>query len=84
MHRRVDRATGASRASRRRLLGDCIRALGERGQSVIEEHYFRGSSLLEVAARLKTSVSAVKQLLYRSRKLLEECVNRRLLTEQPT
>ena len=69
-------------SARRKLLGECIRALGERGQGVVEEHYFRGLSLSEVATRLETSVTAVKQLLYRSRKLLEECVRKRGLGEQ--
>jgi RNA polymerase sigma-70 factor (ECF subfamily) len=68
--------------AQRKLLGDCIRALGERGQGVVEEHYFRGLSLSEVASRLETSVSAVKQLLYRIRKLLEEYVRKRQLGEQ--
>jgi RNA polymerase sigma-70 factor (ECF subfamily) len=67
---------------RRKMLGDCIRALGERGQGVVEGHYFRGLTLAQVAARLETSVSAVKQLLYRARKLLEECVRKRQLGEQ--
>lgn len=68
--------------AQRRLLNDCIRALGERVQDVIREHYFRGSGLSEVATRLKTSVAAVKQLLYRARKMLEECVKKRLSLEQ--
>ena len=71
-------------ADHRKMLGDCIRALGERGQGVVEEHYFHGLSLSEVASRLDTSVSAVKQLLYRARKLLEECVRKRRLGEQST
>ena len=71
-------------SAQRTLLVDCIRALGERGQGVVEGHYFRGLSLSEVAARLETSVTAVKQLLYRSRKLLEECVKKRRLGEQST
>jgi RNA polymerase sigma-70 factor (ECF subfamily) len=61
----------------RTLLVDCIRALGDRGQTVVQEHYFQGSKLTEVAARLKMSLAAVKQLLYRARKLLEECVRKR-------
>lgn len=69
-------------ASRRKMLGDCIRALGERTQHVVQDHYFQGSRLSDVAARLKMNVSAVKQLLYRARKLLEECVRKRLGTEQ--
>jgi len=68
-------------AAQRKLLSQCIRALGERVQAVVQEHYFRGSRLAEVASRLKTSVPSVKQLLYRARKLLEECVRKRLGTE---
>ena len=71
-------------SAQRKALGDCIRALGERGQGVVEGHYFRGLTLAQVAARLETSVTAVKQLLYRSRKLLEDCVRKRQLGEQST
>ncbi len=76
-----DPAPGAV-SVQRKLLGDCIRALGERVQGVVEEHYFNGLPLAEVAATLDTSVSAVKQLLYRARKMLEVCVKKRLITEQ--
>jgi RNA polymerase sigma-70 factor (ECF subfamily) len=69
-------------AAQRRLLGDCVRALGGRSRQMVEAHYFKGSSLAQVAQDLKTSVAAVKQLLYRSRKLLEECVRSRLGTER--
>ena len=71
-------------AAERRLLGDCVRALGDRSRQTIENHYFQGSSLAEVAVKLETSVTAVKQLLYRARKLLEECVRNRLGTERAT
>lgn len=67
--------------AQRKLLSQCIRALGERVQAVVQDHYFRGSRLAEIAARLKTSVPSVKQLLYRARRLLEECVRKRVGTE---
>ncbi len=69
-------------AVRRRLLVDCIRGLGERSQTVVRHHYFQGSALPDVASHLKMSVSAVKQLLYRARRMLEECVRKRLGMEQ--
>jgi RNA polymerase sigma-70 factor (ECF subfamily) len=72
----------AAVAVQRKLLGDCIRALGDRVQGVVEEHYFHGLPLSEVASTLKTSVSAVKQLLYRARRMLEECVKKRRVAEQ--
>ena len=67
---------------RRRALSDCIGALGDRVQAVVQEHYFRGARLADVASRLKTSVASVKQLLYRARRLLEECLKRRFGAEQ--
>ena len=69
-------------AVQQKFLVDCLRGLGHRVQRVVEDHYFRGSALSAVAARLKTSESAVKQLLYRARKLLEDCVRKRRLAEQ--
>jgi RNA polymerase sigma-70 factor (ECF subfamily) len=68
--------------AQRKMLGDCVRALADRTREVVQDHYFQGSRLSEVAVRLKTNVSAVKQLLYRARKLLEECVRKRLGAEQ--
>jgi RNA polymerase sigma-70 factor (ECF subfamily) len=72
----------ASVTVQRMLLVDCIRGLGDKVQTIVRDHYFRGSKLTEVAARLKMSVAAVKQLLYRARKLLEECVKKRQGAEQ--
>ncbi len=65
-------------------LSDCIRGLGSRGQSVVEDHYFKGLKLADVATRLKMTPTAAKQLLYRARKLLEECVKKRLGPEPTT
>jgi RNA polymerase sigma-70 factor (ECF subfamily) len=71
----------AAAAARRLLLADCLRALGDRAQGVVREHYFEGSPLSDVASRLNTSLPSVKQLLYRARRLLEDCVRKRVGTE---
>jgi RNA polymerase sigma-70 factor (ECF subfamily) len=68
--------------AQRKMLGDCIRALGQRARDMVQDHYFRGTRISDVASRLQMNVGAVKQLLYRARKLLEECVRKRLGTEQ--
>jgi RNA polymerase sigma-70 factor (ECF subfamily) len=70
--------------NQRRLLTDCIRSLGDRVRTVIQGHYFQGSKLADVASQLQMSVPAVKQLLYRARRLLEDCVRKRLGTEEIT
>jgi RNA polymerase sigma-70 factor (ECF subfamily) len=72
----------ASVATERKLLVTCIRALGDRVAGIVEDHYFKGASLADIAARLDTSLSAVKQQLYRARKSLEGCVKKRLSLEQ--
>ena len=67
--------------ARRKLLADCVRSLADRSRAVVQDHYFEGSTLSDAAAKLKTSVSAVKQLLYRARRMLEDCVRKKLGTE---
>ncbi|HXX92101.1 MAG TPA: sigma-70 family RNA polymerase sigma factor [Planctomycetota bacterium] len=62
-------------------LADCMHGLGDRVRVVIQEHYFKGEKLSSVASRLRMTQPAVKQLLYRARRLLEECVKKRLGTE---
>lgn len=69
-------------AVQRRLLNDCVHALAERSRQTVERHYFRGLSLAQIASELETTVTATKQLLYRARKMLEECVRSRLGAER--
>lgn len=69
-------------AAERKLLTDCIRALDSRVGGIVEDHYFKGSALGEIASRLNLSLAAVKQQLYRARKSLEGCVKKRLSLEQ--
>lgn len=74
----------ASVTTEKRLLTDCLRALDDRTGGIVTDHYFKGSPLAEIAARLGVSLPAVKQQLYRARKSLEGCVKKRLSLEQST
>jgi RNA polymerase sigma-70 factor (ECF subfamily) len=59
-------------------LAHCLRILGGRMGQVLQAHYFEGSRLADVAAGMEMNVSAVKQLLYRARLWLHQCVQKRL------
>lgn len=68
-------------APRRRALADCLKTLGDRAGRVIRAHYFEGTALAELAGALGTTAEGVKQLLYRARAGLRDCVRRRLRPE---
>lgn len=61
----------------------CLGALGGRMARVVRAHYFQGCRLDEVARNMGLNTSAVKQLLYRARLRLRECVQQRLGVEHP-
>lgn len=62
-------------------LSKCLQSLGGTFQRVVRDHYFSGMALSDIAAAIGTTVSAVKQALYRARLALRDCVRRRLSTE---
>ena len=68
----------------RDALRRCLQVLGGRMSRVIRGHYFEGRPLAELAENMKQTVSAVKQLLYRARLTLRDCVRRRLAEESAT
>jgi RNA polymerase sigma-70 factor (ECF subfamily) len=72
----------AATASRRAALQKCLEALGGRLGQVIRGHYFQGSKLAELADAMAMKVNAVKQLLYRARLSLRDCIRERLRLEQ--
>jgi len=59
-------------------LAACLESLSGRMKSVIAGHYFDGSSLQEMARQMDITTNAAKQLLYRARLWLRECVEKRL------
>jgi len=74
--------TPTATASRQVALQKCLEALGGRLSQVIQGHYFQGSKLSELADAMAMKVNAVKQLLYRARLSLRDCIRERLRLEQ--
>lgn len=62
-------------------LSKCLQSLGGPFQRVVRDHYYSGMTLSDIAGAIGTTVSAVKQALYRARLALRDCVRRRLSTE---
>ncbi len=62
-------------------LRHCLQLLGGRMSRVIRGHYFDGQPLAVLADSMNQTASAVKQLLYRARLALRECVRRQLAKE---
>lgn len=55
-------------------LQKCREQLPERGQRLVELYYERGRSVKQVGEELKMGVEAVKQALFRLRRLLQDCI----------
>lgn len=66
---------------RRRLLQRCIEKLSSNQRIFVRRRYSDGSSLDGMAAESGKNVSAVKQILYRARQSLIDCVNAGLAKE---
>ena len=66
---------------RRRALRDCLDGLSGRRRIVIEMRYQRDLRPLDIAERLGITSNAVLLLLHRTRRILADCISRRLLRE---
>ena len=62
-------------------LAECLRTIAARMGSVLRGHYFQGLPLAELAVQLGMTPNAVKQLLYRARLNLQNCMEKRLSLE---
>jgi RNA polymerase sigma-70 factor (ECF subfamily) len=67
-------------SARQDMLVRCLGALSGRMSKIVRAYYFDGSALADIATSLEMSTQAVKQLLYRARLWLRQCVERRLET----
>jgi RNA polymerase sigma-70 factor (ECF subfamily) len=67
--------------ARLRCLRECLKALGERGRQFITWRYTDGLPLQEMAARTGRSVAAIKKQLWLLRQKLQQCIERKLVTE---
>lgn len=61
------------------LLAKCMRKLPKCEREILRRHYRKNESVKEIAAALSISESSVYKSLSRSRDLLYECIQRRLL-----
>lgn len=59
-------------------LSQCLEVLSGRMKQVIRGHYFQGTSLAKLATDMDMSANAAKQLLYRARLWLRDCIEKRL------
>ncbi len=77
-------ASSEAGSPEREALQVCLKLLAGRMSKVIRGHYFEGRPLAELATSMNQTVSAVKQLMYRARLTLRDCVRRRLAQESGT
>lgn len=68
---------------RRDALRQCLRALGGRMGLLVDGRYFKGTPISEMATALGMSANAARQILFRARLALEDCVRNRLGVENP-
>jgi len=66
---------------RRTALAGCLEKLGENRRRVVEEYYLSSEPAQRIADRLAMKPNALRQLLFRIRKTLFECVERALHSE---
>ena len=68
----------AENTARLEALRGCLEEAPDRLRRTVRAHYFEGMRLDRIAAQQETTEAAVKQFLYRARRLLADCVRRRL------
>ena len=74
--------TVAENANERRAgLSRCLEKLGEQKRHVVEEHDPSAEPAQKIADRLSMSPNALRQLLFRIRKTLFNCVERAVQSE---
>jgi RNA polymerase sigma-70 factor (ECF subfamily) len=66
---------------RRRALRDCLEGISGRRRIVLEMRYQRDLRPPDIAERLGITSNAVLLLLHRTRRILADCISRRLLRE---
>lgn len=69
-----------NRDQRLAALSACLEHVSEPNLAMIRARYHRDNSLAEISAETSKSVNALKQLFFRLRKSLSDCIEERLLT----
>jgi RNA polymerase sigma-70 factor (ECF subfamily) len=73
--------TPEATAARREALQVCLEQLHRRLADVVRGHYFQGLKLADLADQMAMNTNAVKQLLFRARQALRDCIRQRLRLE---
>ena len=55
-------------------LQKCINNLPERSQEIIEARYFSDETVINLAKRLQSTVTAMSSVIYRAKQILRDCV----------
>ncbi|MCW1924083.1 sigma-70 family RNA polymerase sigma factor [Luteolibacter arcticus] len=74
-------ASVADRGIRHEALRDCMAKLPERSRQVVHARYFDDQNSSEIGSDLKMTTTAVRQVLFRSRQLLADCLQRKSIHE---
>ncbi|VTU02584.1 rna polymerase sigma-70 ecf- rhodopirellula baltica : RNA polymerase sigma-70 ECF-like, Rhodopirellula baltica OS=Rhodopirellula sp. SWK7 GN=RRSWK_05077 PE=4 SV=1: Sigma70_r2: Sigma70_r4_2 [Gemmataceae bacterium] len=64
--------------ARQAALRECLKELPERNRELLTQKYVRGRSVSDLAAAVGRSADGIKSLLLRVRRVLEDCITRRL------
>lgn len=67
----------------RTALAACIADLPDRQRTVLTMHYFKQMSLEQIGATLDRKANAVGQMIFRIRKVLRDCILRRVAGAEP-
>jgi RNA polymerase sigma-70 factor (ECF subfamily) len=67
---------------RQRLMRNCLENLNDRQRDLIRRRYSIGANVAKIATDVGSSVNAIKQVLFRARRNLIECVAVHLATEE--
>ncbi len=68
----------------RKFLAECLSQLSPRNQSVIRKFYFDGDTSQQIANENQVKDNVVRAMLFRIRKLLRTCLNKKLATGEAT
>lgn len=71
----------AEDSPRRGALVRCLGSLEGRSGQLVRRHYFEGVDLSSLSKALGMTVAAAKQMLYRTRLALRDCIRKRLAAE---
>lgn len=76
MFRLQEGSTDSEPVDRIDQLRDCLKKLPEEARKLVERHYFEGISVKDIARTQRSNVAAVRQVLYRIRLKLRECIDK--------